>query len=201
VINNKDENPLRIYETRYRLLNPTEAAARTGTTFEAAHGRFLLTLLGTPVFASFPEYSLLNADGCLGGASARLLILRYLLEGHDAPGNGAFLPYRALPWGEVYNANFQGRCIKRLAFTFSSRIPAFSQACLSLGGKQISGADAAFELSFLDKHRVRLLLWSGDDEFPPSSQILFSDDCALAFTAEDLAAAGDLIISRLKERV
>jgi len=43
-----------------------------------------------------------------------------------------------------------------------------------------------------------MLLWEGDDEFPPSSQILFSDNFPVSFAAEDMAVMGDVIIGSLK---
>ncbi len=197
MINNKDENPLRIYEERYRALLPQEISARTGAPF--CGERFLLTLLDVPIQAQWPDYLITGAVGSLDRAAARLLILRYLIGGRDAPSAGRYLSYREMPWGAVYDANFQGRCIRRLAFTFGGRMDAFSKACLALGGTPIPNADAAFEIPFLDRRRLRLLLWCGDDEFPPTAQILFSDDFALAFSAEDMAVVGDLTIGRLLE--
>lgn len=47
--------------------------------------------------------------------------------------------------------------------------------------------------------QVRLILWEGDDEFPPSAQILFSDNFPVAFTqGEDMAVVGDVTIDMLK---
>ena len=43
------------------------------------------------------------------------------------------------------------------------------------------------------------MLWAGDEEFPPSSQILFSDNFPLSFEAEDLAVVGDIAIGTLKK--
>ena len=43
-----------------------------------------------------------------------------------------------------------------------------------------------------------MILWEGDDEFPPSSQILFSDNFPVSFAAEDMAVMGDVIIGSLK---
>jgi len=45
---------------------------------------------------------------------------------------------------------------------------------------------------------MQFLLWLGDDEFPPNAQILFSDNFRYAFTAEDMANIGDIVISRMK---
>ena len=46
---------------------------------------------------------------------------------------------------------------------------------------------------------IQFLLWLGDDEFPPNAQILFSDNFRYAFTAEDLANAGDIVLNRMKK--
>ena len=43
-----------------------------------------------------------------------------------------------------------------------------------------------------------MILWEGDEEFPPSSQILFSDNFPVAFQAEDMAVVGDISINMLK---
>ena len=43
-----------------------------------------------------------------------------------------------------------------------------------------------------------MILWEGDEEFPPSSQILFSDNFPISFQAEDMAVMGDVIIGSLK---
>ena len=45
---------------------------------------------------------------------------------------------------------------------------------------------------------IRFAVWNADDEFPPSSQILFSDNFQYAFSAEDLAYAGDIFIMVVK---
>ena len=46
---------------------------------------------------------------------------------------------------------------------------------------------------------MQFLLWQGDDEFPPNAQILFSDNFQHAFTAEDLANIGDIVMNRMKQ--
>ena len=44
----------------------------------------------------------------------------------------------------------------------------------------------------------RDLPWGGE-EFPPSAQILFSDNFALAFSPEDVAYVVDVILDYMKE--
>lgn len=200
---NKTRVPLEHYKALYAALNPGDAAVRAGACFDATAGRFALMVLGRPLYATWPEFALSSAEaGCpkaLLGSAAQILVIRYLLEGVHAPFSGKFLSYRELPWGAVYDANFQGRCVKRLAFAFGNKAEAFARACERLGGTPCSGGDAAYELAFLKNARLKLILYRGDDEFPPSAQILFSDNTALAFTAEDLAAVGDVVIGALRE--
>ena len=45
---------------------------------------------------------------------------------------------------------------------------------------------------------MELLVWAGDDEFPPSAQILYSDNFEQGFAPEDRVVAGDLLISIVK---
>ena len=47
-------------------------------------------------------------------------------------------------------------------------------------------------------YRMRILAWEGDDEFPPNAQVLYSDNFAEGFAAEDRVVAGDILISVIK---
>ena len=56
----------------------------------------------------------------------------------------------------------------------------------------------AYQLEIFPGYLVQMILWEGDEEFPPSSQILFSDNFPVSFAAEDMAVMGDVIIGSLK---
>ena len=131
--------------------------------------------------------------------NAKILVLRYLTEGGAAPSTGKFLTYREIPWGEVYFKQFQGRCLFRLAFGFGGKLDKFREIMERVGAQAISSGDVGYELEFMKGLFVRLILWAGDDEFPPSAQILFSDNFPAAFTqGEDMAVVGDVTMDMLK---
>lgn len=203
MINNKDTHPLEYYTQKYSLLDPQAAADRCGAAFDAQNGFFTLPFLSYPLRITWPNFGVsCPDDSCpraLLSASVSILALRYLIGGVSAPSSGAFLSYRQLPWGDVYNSNFKGRCIDRLARAFGADPAAFSRACEALGGTPVNMGDAAYELPVTEQVKLRLILYSGDAEFGPSSQFLFSDNIALAFSAEDVAVLGELVISALKE--
>ena len=202
--NQQQDTPLEYYRARYRQLDPGDVARRTGLSFDADAGRFSLSVLGFTVYADWPQLGLAPADDtccprALFGFTMQILAARFLIEGADAPSSGSFKAYRELPWGEVYNANFQGRCIKRLAFTFASKPEKFANAAEALGGVKLALGDVSYDLPFLGGVTCRLILWAPDEEFPPSAQFLFSDNTPAAFTAEDLAGVGDVVLDALKE--
>lgn len=199
VTDNKNGKPLEHYSALFAAADPAEIERHTGCAY--ADGAFELTLLSRPVRVRWPgmEAELIDGGGALSPAS-RILLGRFLLEGTLVPSSGKFMAYAELPWGSVYNAQFTGRCIRRLAASYGSDMSRFAAACEGLNGKKTGGADAAYELSFLPGLVIRLSIWEGDEEFPASAQILFSDNFPAAFTAEDTAVAGDITLNALKDK-
>ena len=129
---------------------------------------------------------------------AKILAIRFLLNGNVSQGSGRFKTYREMPWGEVYLRQFDGRCIKRLAFTYGNRLKDFKEIMEHIHAVPVDHGDIAYQVEIFPGYVVQMILWEGDDEFPPSSQILFSDNFPVSFAAEDMAVMGDVIIGSLK---
>ena len=117
-----------------------------------------------------------------------------------APAKGQLLAYTDMPWGNVYAQQFRGRCILRMAGTYGSNLPGFEAAAASVAGVPAASGDRSFDLPFLPGLTVRLILWEGDEEFPAQAQILFSDNFSSAFSAEDIAVVGDVLLNAMKGR-
>jgi hypothetical protein len=202
--NQMQDAPLEFYHAKYYDIDPEKTVKRTGLTFDTENSRFVLTVLSHTLYAAWPNFELVPAEPercpkILYGFSMQILTIRFLIAGAAARTSGSFKAYRELPWGELYDANFQGRCIARLAYGFGYKLDKFEKAAQALGGVEADIGDKAFDLPFLGGVVCRFILWAPDDEFPPSSQILFSDNTQVAFNAEDLAGVGDVVISALKE--
>jgi len=125
-------------------------------------------------------------------------LLRWLLEGQEVPCQVNWLTFREMPWGELYIKPYTGRVLTRAAFTFGTRVAAFRAACEKLGATPVAHGDAGYEFAFLEGYRMRILVWEGDDEFPPNAQVLYSDNFAAGVAAEDRVVAGDLLITHIK---
>ena len=209
VVNNKTENPIRIYQEKFREMVPQQMAKRSGCEFR--DGAFEILLMNRRVRLTFPELETFYMDepGTADSKTAdnvRILLARYVMEGVQAESSGKMYSYPEMPWGPVYEVQFRGRCISRMAGTYGHNIKGFQEGMEKIGAKEAreasgrfaSGADCAYDIPFLPKLTIRALIWEADEEFPASAQILFSDNFPLAFTAEDMAVIGDIFLNAMK---
>ena len=106
--------------------------------------------------------------------------------------------FREMPWGEMYIKPYTGRVLTRAAFTLGTRVAAFKAAAEKMGAQPVGHGDAGYEFQLVPGYRMQILVWEGDDEFPPNAQVLYSDNFAEGFAAEDRVVAGDILISTIK---
>ena len=86
----------------------------------------------------------------------------------------------------------------RLAYGFGNKLDAFRKAMETMHAEPVKAADVAYQVEVFPGYFVQFLLWEGDEEFAPSSQILFSDNFLAGFHAEDLVVVCDVLITILK---
>ena len=200
----KERLPWEHYLSQYQESDPKEIAARLGISYDEEQKYFTLKFLGTVYQISWPDFQVSHEADDMGFypletmTYARTLTIRFLLNGAEASGTGKFKTYREMPWGEVYLRQFDGRCIKRLAFSYGNRIKDFQAIMEHMHCVPVKHGDIAYQLEIFPDYLVQMILWEGDDEFPPSSQILFSDNFPISFQAEDMAVMGDVNIGSLK---
>lgn len=203
---NKERIPFEHYLEEYSKLDPMEVSIRTGIPYDEEKKVFTLRMMQRSYLISFPEFEVGRAEeddeaygALLNETAAKIIVIRFLLKGIDVKTTGKYLTYREVPWGEVYFKQFSGRCLMRLAFSYGSKLDLLAAQMEKIGAEKLEQGDASYEFEFINGYFVRFILWAGDDEFPPSSQILFSDNFPLSFEAEDLAVVGDVSMSTLKK--
>ena len=195
--NNKEEVPFSHYEELFKALEPADAVGRTGVKWDGKE--FYVNLLGREYAISHPDYAIRALDeGKLPPLPTQTFLLRYLLECRDVTWNGQWKTFREMPWGEMYITPYTGRVLTRAAFTFGFRVAAFKAACEKMGAQPVKHGDAGYLFELVGGYRMQILVWEGDDEFPPNTQILYSDNFAEGFAAEDRVVAGDILISTIK---
>ena len=198
VENHKEEIPFAHYENLFRALEPADALKRLGGV--KWNGKeFYVNLLGREYAIAHPDYAIRALDGgALPALPVQTFLLRYQLESRDLPWNGSWKTFREMPWGEMYIKPYTGRVLTRAAFTFGTRVEAFRAACGKMGAEPVPHGDAGFRFRLVGDYQMQILVWEGDDEFPPNAQVLYSDNFADGFAAEDRVVAGDILISTVK---
>ena len=195
--NHKEEVPFSYYEAQFKTLEPADAVERTKVLWDGKE--FYVNLLGRSYAIAHPVYAIRAVDGCaLPPLPTQTFLLRYLLEAREVAWQGQWKTFREMPWGELYIKPYTGRVLTRAAFTFGTRVAKFRAACEKMGATPINHGDAGFLFDLIGGYRMQILVWEGDDEFPPNAQILYSDNFAEGFAAEDRVVAGDILISVIK---
>lgn len=204
--NSIEEVPFSQYLEQFESMDPQEASERTGIPFDTERKCFTMRMLQKTYEISWPDCHVVCLDQTADtfaimeeAVDAKIFAIRYLLRGIQSNPSGKFLTYRELPNGDLYFKQFQGRCLMRLAYGFGFKLEKLSDIFERLGAKKLTYGDVSYEIEFINGHTVRFILWAGDDEFPPSSQILFSDNFPLSFETYDLAVVGDISITTLKK--
>ena len=199
--NHKEEVPFAHYEEKFRALEPASVAER----LKAVHWdgkEFTVTLLGRAFAISHPEYAIRALDGGnLPPLPVQTFLLRYLLESKDVAWAGQWKTFREMPWGEMYIKPYTGRVLTRAAYTFSFKLDAFRAAAEKMGAEAVKHGDAGYRFDLIGGYQMQILVWAGDEEFPPNAQVIYSDNFAEGFAAEDRVVAGDILISTIKSNM
>lgn len=198
VENHKEEVPFAYYEEQFRALNP-EAVLNRLPDVRWDGTAFTLRLLGRDFTITHPDYTIRALDGgSVPPLPTQTFLLRYLLESKALAWGGQWKTFREMPWGEMYIKPYTGRVLTRAAFTFGTRINAFRAACEKMGAVKLNHGDAGYQFELISGYAMQLLVWEGDEEFPPNAQVLYSDNFADGFAPEDRVVAGDILISTIK---
>lgn len=192
VENHKEEVPFEHYEELFTKANPEEMAERTGAKWDGE--KFYVNLLGREYAISHPQYAI--APAC--PMPMQTFLLRYLLESKKVAWHSQWKTFREMPWGELYIKPYTGRVLTRAAFTFGIRVAAFKAACEKMGALPVNHGDAGFQFDLIGDFKMQILVWEGDEEFPPNAQVLYSDNFEEGFAPEDRVVAGDILISVIK---
>ena len=196
--NHKEEVPFAHYEELFKKLDPADAEKRLSDVRWDGK-EFYVNLLGREFAISHPNYAIRGLDGGkLPPLPTQTFLLRYLLESKTVQWSGEWKTFREMPWGEMYIKPYTGRVLTRAAFTFGTRVAAFRAAAEKMGATAVKHGDAGFLFDLIGGYQMQIMIWAGDEEFPPNAQVLYSDNFAEGFAAEDRVVAGDILITAIK---
>jgi len=165
---------------------------------QAGADAFRISFLGKNYSVSYPEFdfSVEGDDAKEVPIQEQVLMLHYLLAPEGEP-SGNWVAYREIPGASFYFSAFVKRAVDPLKKRFGQNVSLLEKVSGKLGGKAIDAGDAGFEFSVFPRVPIQLILWEGDDEFPPEANILFDDTIGDLLSPEDIAWLAGMLVYRL----
>ena len=183
----------------FAALDPVAAASRASVAFDQEAGVFRVPFLGRDYLVGFPDGEI-NAAG--GGEevslTSRVCLLHYLNHAGDAPLEGRYVTFKELPNGSIYVGPFNNRAVRPLVSIFGSRPELLVEAGQKLGGEKVEVGDWAVTVRVFPKVPITFVIWEGDEEFPPSGNILYDASAPAHLETEDYALLPGLTVYEMK---
>ena len=127
----------------------------------------------------------------------KILILHYLTQAKGTPLSNEIITYKEISEGHNYFRTFYKRAIKPLVDHFGQEPRQLIDIAKKLGGYKADYGDVAVTIDAFSQVPVTLVLWRGDEEFPPEGNILFDSSISDYLTTEDVNVLCEVIAWKL----
>ncbi len=176
-----------------------EAARRAAVHYDQENRVFKIPFLGKEYSVSHPGGEVTDPWGVRASLTNKLCILHYLTGASDAPPAGRYVTFKELPGGSFYIEPFNNRVIKPLVSIFGPRPEMLVKAGEKLGGRKAGVGNWSVTVDVFPKVPITFVIWEGDDEFPPSGNVLFDATANLHLETEDYALLPGLAVFEMKK--
>lgn len=148
---------------------------------------------------SYPDFEFVDASETNKEIpiQEQVLILHYLMADSPHKLPPKWIAYREIGGAAFYFSAFVKRAIDPLKKVFGQNVSGFKKAAGQLNAVPIETGDAGFEFHIFPKVPLQMILWIGDDEFPPEANILFDQTIGDYLSPEDVAWLAGMVVYRL----
>ncbi len=155
-----------------------------------------LSFLGRNVSITWPDLELAFKDsGEELPIQQQVLLLHYLNGSKGSRVTGQWIAYQEVPDGRFYLDAFLRRAKIPMVQGFGNHPELLVKlATDAYGARPLDQGDISVVVQAFPMVPVALILWEGDEEFPPEGTILFDRNISDILSAEDIAWLGGMII-------
>ena len=164
-------------------LDPERVADNAIARFDACKSTYALACLGQDILVSLPEREI-HGISALGrlltdefSTYSRLSILKYLIHSTNLPLSGQLVRPSDLPGGDIFVRGTHVLPLNKMADRYGNDIDGFVTTGRRLGGTRCDYGDMSIRLLPFPRVPVVIIVWSGDQEFPPKSSLLLDSSC------------------------
>jgi len=183
-------------------MNIEERAKKAGADFQKGRDGEKITIhfFSEPYDIQFPQIEFYSPSKKVVSLVTRVLLLHYLIRADGNPLSGKWVAYKDIPGGLLYAGVFARRVTEPLQRKFGKSARLFKETGIRSGGEPVEVGDASFILKAFPYVPLQYVLWEGDEEFPPSAQLLFDASVDHYLTLEDIVVLGQVTTGRLINR-
>jgi hypothetical protein len=179
--------------------DPKQIARRSGGFFvEAKDGKDTISIdfLNRKIVISWPDLEFSHSvDSKEMPIQQQVLLLHYLNLAHDIEISEEWIAYQEVPDGKFYLDAFIRRAKNPMVQGFGNNPELLLELATEVyGATPMEQGDLAVKIQALPLVPVALILWKGDDEFPPEGTILFDRSISQVLSAEDIAWLAGMIV-------
>jgi hypothetical protein len=158
----------------------------------------IVEYLNRPYQITFPDIAISLVDGGEEVAiKDKILILHYLTLAKGFPIANKLIAFKELPEGANYFPTFSKRAIKPLIDHLGKQPHRLVDTAAKLGGQKVDYGDVAVTISAFSRVPITLVLWQGDEEFPPRGNILFDATISDYLSTYDITVVCETIAWKL----
>jgi len=143
------------------------------------------------------EVSLANSKEEVPTIRDRVLILHHLLSAKGTPITNNLIAFKELPGGDSYSRTFSKRAIEPLVEHFGEQPHVLIDIAGKLGAHTVAYGDVAVTVNAFNRVPITIVLWRGDEEFPPQGDILFDAAISDYLSTYDVTVLCESIIWKL----
>jgi len=163
--------------------------------------RLALRCLGREYEVTYPGGTVRDADGAETPEHDAILLLLYLTEATGRPLEERWVAFEQLVGGAGYIGSFRSRVVLPVLRAFGQRPAALAEAATSLDGRPLAMGDTAVVVQALPRVPVAFIAWGGDDEFPPSVNVVFDASVEGYLDAEAVTVLAEMAAHQLGKLV
>ncbi|NMA92155.1 MAG: DUF3786 domain-containing protein [Firmicutes bacterium] len=178
-------------------LDPEKIARCCRLRFEQEQQYFLLPFLNREYRISYPEGKVYTTRGEEAPIYPSLIMLHYLVTADGEPLAGEWISFRHLPGGGIYMEPFRKRALDPFLKIYGHQPRAFLSSATILGGYPGSLNGINRVIPVLPCVPLLFILWPGDEELPPSANILFDRSAPAYLPTEDYAHLPGMVIKAM----
>ena len=127
----------------------------------------------------------------------KILILHYFLRATGKPLSNNLITYKELHEGINYYPTFFKRAIEPVINNFKDEPQKLLETAAVIGGIKFSYGDTAVKINALPYVPLTIVLWQGDNEFPPDGNIMFDSTISDYLPTEDITIVCEIIAWKL----